>query len=86
MCKNVLCAYSSIKKLKSNEFFQSYDHKCTAMFFYESVYIPNVIEIGKKTFFLDGLTAGTPPSSRSRDTKTRTNIKNLARSNLDIVL
>ena len=30
----------------------------------------NVIEIGKKNFFLDGLTAGTPPNSRSRDTKT----------------
>jgi len=32
------------------------------------IYIPNFIEIGK-TFFLDGLTAGTPPSSTSRDTK-----------------
>ena len=51
-----------------------------------SMYIPNFIEIGKKTFFLDGLTAGTAPSSRSRDTKTRTNFKNPARSNLDIVL
>jgi len=38
-----------------------------------SVYIPNFIEIGK--LFGDGLTAGTPPTSRSRDTKTRTNIK-----------
>ena len=37
-------------------------------------------------FFMDGLTAGTPPSSRSRDTETRTNFKNLARSNLNIVL
>jgi len=36
--------------------------------------------------FLEGLTAETPPSSRSRDTKTRTNLKNLAGSNLDIVL
>jgi len=31
--------------------------------------IPNFIEIEKKTF-LDGLTAGTPPNSKSRDTKT----------------
>ena len=36
--------------------------------------------------FVDGLTAGTAPSSRSHDTKTRTNIENPARSNLDIVL
>jgi len=43
-----------------------------------SIYIPNVIEIGRKNFFVDGLTAGTPPSSRSRDIKTRTNIKNTA--------
>jgi len=50
-----------------------------------SMYIPNFIEIGK-TFFLDRLTARTPPSSRSRDTKTRTNFKNPARANLDIVL
>ena len=28
----------------------------------------NFIEIGKKNFFVDGLTAGTPPSSMSRDT------------------
>jgi len=30
MCKNVLPAYSSAKIIfkKSNEFFQSYDHKC----------------------------------------------------------
>jgi len=49
------------------------------------MYIPNFIKIGK-TFFLDGLTAGTPPSSRSHDTKTRTNLKNPAQSNLDIVL
>jgi len=32
----------------------------------------------EKNFFVDGLTAGTPPSSRSRDTKTRINIKNPA--------
>ena len=48
------------------------------------MYTPNFIEIGK--VFLDGLTAGTPPGSRSRDTKTRTNFKNPARTNLDIVL
>jgi len=48
--------------------------------------IKTFIEIGKKVFFLDRLTAGTPPSSRSRDTKTRINIKNKARPNLDIVL
>jgi len=35
---------------------------------------------------VDGLTTGTAPSSRSPDTKTRTNIENLARLNLDIVL
>ena len=39
-----------------------------------------------KNFFVDGLTAGTAPSSRSCDTKTRTNIENPTRSNLDIVL
>jgi len=34
MCKNVLQAYSSAKIIKkSNKFFQSYDHKCTATFF-----------------------------------------------------
>jgi len=35
MCKNVLPAYSSVKiifKIKG-DFFQSYDHKCTATFF-----------------------------------------------------
>ena len=48
-----------------------------------SMYTPNFIEIGKT--FLDGLTAGTL-RSRSRDTKTMTNVKNPARSNLDIVL
>jgi len=50
-----------------------------------SIYIPNFTEIGK-TFFLDRLTAGTPRSSRSRDTQSRTNIKNPTRTNLDIVL
>ena len=40
----------------------------------------------EKYSLLDRLTAGTPPSSRSRDTKTRTNCKKPARSNLDIVL
>jgi len=40
-----------------------------------SIYTPNFIEIENtflwNTFFVDGLTAGTAPSSRSRDTKTR---------------
>ena len=37
MCKNVLPVYSRAKIIKkSDEFFQSYDHKCTATFFYES--------------------------------------------------
>jgi len=49
-----------------------------------SIYKPNFIEIGK-TYFVNGLTAGTPPSSRSRDTKSRTNVKNPAQTNLDIV-
>jgi len=44
------------------------------------MYIPNFIEIGK-TFC-----GWTNRSSRSRDTKTRTNFKNPAQSNLDIVL
>jgi len=50
-----------------------------------SIYTPNATEIGKK-LFVDGLTAGSPPSSRSRDTKTTINIKNPVRTNLDIVL
>ena len=50
-----------------------------------SIYIRNFIEIGKN-IFPAGLTTRTPPSSRSRDTKSRENIKNLACSNLDIVL
>ena len=49
-----------------------------------SIYIENFTEIGKT--FLDGLTAGTPPNSRLRDTKTRKNIKTPASKNLDIVL
>jgi len=48
------------------------------------ILVPNFVEI-VKTFFLDALTAGTPPNSRSRDTS-RKNIKNPAWSNLDIVL
>jgi len=32
LSKNVLPAYSSAKPIKANEFFQSYDHKCTATF------------------------------------------------------
>jgi len=39
----------------------------------------------EKLFFVVGVTAGTPPSSRSRDTKSTTNIKNPVRSNVDIV-
>jgi len=49
-----------------------------------SDYTPNILKSEK--FFLDGLTAGTPPSSRSRDTKSRISIKNPAGTNLDIVL
>ena len=40
----------------------------------------------RKNFVVDGLSAGTPPSSRSHDTKSRKNIKHPARSILDIVL
>jgi len=50
-----------------------------------SIYIQRSIEMGKN-FFMDGLTAGAAPRFKSRDTKTRTNVKNPARSNLDIVL
>jgi len=49
-----------------------------------SIYTPCSIEIGKT--FLWRPTAGTAPSSRSRDTKTSKNFKNPARTNLDIVL
>ena len=46
-----------------------------------STYMPNFIET-KEFLQMDGWTV---PSSKSRDTKTRTNLKNPARSNLDIV-
>ena len=49
-----------------------------------STYVPNFIEIGRKFFWKSPLRFWS--SSESRDTKTRTNIKNPARSNLDIVL
>ena len=49
-----------------------------------SIYIPH--HWNRRNFFVDGLTAGTAPSSKSRDTKTRTSIKNPAWSNLDIVV
>ena len=39
-----------------------------------------------ENFFVDVLTTGTPPSSRSCDSKTKTNIKNPAQSYLDIEL
>jgi len=42
------------------------------------------ISLKSEKRFLDRLTAGTPPSSS--DTKSRTNIKNPSRSNLNIVL
>jgi len=56
-----------------------------AWWYAKCMMVQNFIEI-VKTFFLDGLTAGTPPCSRSCDTKSRTNIKNSAQSNLYIVL
>ena len=46
-------------------------------------YILNFMEIGRKKIRKSTLTFR--PSSKSRDTKTRANIKNPARSNLDIV-
>jgi len=46
-------------------------------------YIPNFMEMGRKKFRKSTLTFS--PSSKSRDTKTRANIQNPARSNLDIV-
>ena len=49
-----------------------------------STYIPNFIEIGWNFFRKSPLRFC--PSSKSRDTKTRKNIKNPARWNLDIVL
>jgi len=48
-----------------------------------TTYVPNFIEIGRKIFLK---VTEVWSSSESRDTKTRTNIKNPARSNLDIVL
>jgi len=44
------------------------------------------ISLKLEKLFLDGLTAGTPASSRSRDTKTRINFKNPVQWNLHIVL
>jgi len=49
-----------------------------------STYIKNFIEIGRNFFRRSPLRFWS--SSESRDTKTRTTIKNPARSNLDIVL
>ena len=43
------------------------------------LYLHTKFHWNRKKTFLDGLTAWTPPSSRSRDTKTRTNFKNPAR-------
>jgi len=50
------------------------------------LYLHTECHWNRKNFFLDGLTAGASPSSRSCDTKSRTNIKTPARWNLDIVL
>ena len=50
------------------------------------LYIHTKFHRNRRNFFLDGLTAGTPPSSRSRDTKTRTDFRNPAGANVDIVL
>jgi len=52
-----------------------------------SIYMPNFVEIeetfcGLTDVHMDGRTM---PSSKSRDTKTRINIKNLAQTNLDTV-
>jgi len=49
-------------------------------------YLNTKFHWNRKTFCGRTITAGVPPSSRSRDTKTNTNGKNVARSNLDIVL
>ena len=48
-------------------------------------YIPNFMEMGRKKISKVSTTLTFRPSSKSRDTKTRENIKNPARSNLDIV-
>ena len=45
--------------------------------------MPNFMEMGRKKFRKSTLTFR--PSSKSRDTKTRANMKNPAQSNLDIV-
>jgi len=45
-------------------------------------YIPNFMEMGRKKISKVNTDV---PSSKSRDTKTRANIQNPARSNLDIV-
>jgi len=46
------------------------------------LYVHTKFHWNRKNFFLDRPIAGTPPSSRSRDTKTRTNFKNPVWSNL----
>ena len=55
---------------------------------WSSIHLSNFTENGKTffNFFVDGLSAGTCQSSRSRDTKTRINIKNPAPPNVDSVL
>ena len=50
------------------------------------LYLHTKFHRNRKNFFLDGLTACTPPSSRSCNTKSRTNMKNPAGPNQDIVL
>jgi len=42
------------------------------------LYLHTKFHRNRKNFFVDELTAGTPPSSRSRDTKTKKNVKNPA--------
>ena len=42
------------------------------------LYVHTKCHRNPKNFFVDGLTAGTPPSSRSHDTTTRPNSKNPA--------
>jgi len=44
-----------------------------------NLYLHTKFHRNQKNFFVDGLTAGTAPSLRSRDTKTRTNIENPSR-------
>jgi len=50
------------------------------------LYLHTKFHWNRKNFLVDGLSAGTSPSSRLCDTKSRKNIKNLAWPNLDIVL